>query len=51
MVFRKSEYVDDRTVVVRSNKAAYDINREIIERLASGAILEVFIIVVLYGEG
>jgi hypothetical protein len=33
MVIRKSTYIDDRTLAVRADKAAKDINRKIIERL------------------
>lgn len=33
IVIRKSDYIDDRTAAILSEKAAIDINREIIERL------------------
>ncbi|MEM1547543.1 MAG: DUF371 domain-containing protein [Thermoproteota archaeon] len=42
MVFRKSSYVCDKTVGVRSNKSAIDIDRSIVEKLRNGceAIVE-----------
>ncbi len=33
MVIRKSTYIDDRTLAVRADKAAKDINREIVKKL------------------
>lgn len=33
MVIRKSDYVDGRTLAIRANKAAKDINRELVEKL------------------
>jgi hypothetical protein len=36
MVFRKSSYVCDKTVGIRSNKSAIDIDRRIVERLRNG---------------
>ena len=51
MVFRKSEYIDDRTVAIHSNKASYDIDRALIEKLVKGSILEVFLLVILYDKG
>ncbi len=42
MVFRRSDYVDERTVLVRCDKAARDLDRELIERLRDpGTVLEV----------
>jgi len=40
-VIRKSTYIDDRTVAIRSNKAAIDINRRIIELLKMEKELEI----------
>jgi len=37
MVFRKSSYICDKTVGIRSNKSAIDIDRRIIEKLREGA--------------
>jgi len=33
MVIRKSTYIDDRTLAIRADKAAKDINREIVKKL------------------
>lgn len=33
IVIRKSDYVDDRTLAIRANKAAKDISRELVELL------------------
>jgi hypothetical protein len=33
MVFRKSEYICDRTIMIKCTKASKDINRELIEIL------------------
>jgi hypothetical protein len=41
LVCRTSEYVDDRTVAVRMDGAAGDINRDLVEALADGAELTV----------
>ena len=40
-VVRTSEYVDDRTIAVDADKSARDIDRELVEALASGAALTV----------
>jgi len=40
-VIRKSSYIDDRTVAIRSNKAAIDIDRRIIELLKMEKELEI----------
>jgi len=37
MVFRKSSYICDKTVGIRSNKSAIDIDRRIIEKLREGS--------------
>lgn len=40
-VFRTSDYVDDRTVMIDATAAARDLDRALVERLASGAPLSV----------
>jgi len=40
-VIRKSNYIDDRTVAIKSNKAAIDIDRRIIELLKMEKELEI----------
>ena len=47
IVFRKSQYIDERTVVIRANKAAKDLNRKLINKLKQCENLEVFIIGIL----
>lgn len=39
MVFRTSDYVDDRTVMVGADKAAGDLDRDLVNLLAAGAEL------------
>jgi hypothetical protein len=39
MVVRTSEYVDERTVAIDADKAAADIDRDLVEALAEGATL------------
>jgi len=41
MVFRRSDYVDGRTVLVNCDKGAGDLSRELVERLRGGARLRV----------
>lgn len=41
MVCRTSEYVDERTVAVGMERAASELDRELVERLADGASLSV----------
>lgn len=41
MVFRRSDYVDGRTVLVGCDKGAGDLSRELVERLRRGAPLRV----------
>jgi len=43
IVIRKSEYIDDRTIAVRANKAAADIRRDLINELKKGHRLIVII--------
>ncbi|MGC9209849.1 MAG: DUF371 domain-containing protein [Acidilobus sp.] len=43
MIFRRSSYVEPSTVMIRSNKAAKDIRREVVKALASGEPLDVYI--------
>lgn len=38
-VFRTSTHIDDRTVMIKANKAAKDINRDLIELLSLGNTL------------
>ena len=33
IIIRKSEYIDDSTIMIKSNKAAKDLNRELIDKL------------------
>lgn len=40
-VVRTSDYVDDRTIAVRSETAAGDVDRNLVDALASGAPLDV----------
>ena len=37
LVVRTSEYIDDRTIAIGASKAASDIDRDLIDELASGA--------------
>lgn len=41
IVFRKSTFVCSRTLMIKSNKAAIDLNRDLIEDLANGESMEV----------
>ncbi len=36
MVFRTSDFIDPRTVMIKANKSAWDINRELINELKKG---------------
>jgi hypothetical protein len=48
LVWRTSDFVDDRTVAIRCNKAAKDLNRHLIESLQNpDIILQVALVVVL----
>jgi len=40
-VVRTSDYVDDRTIAVRSDSAAGDVDRDLVDALAAGAPLDV----------
>ena len=44
MVCRKSTFVCSRTLMIKSNKAAIDLNRDLIKDLANGESMEVNII-------
>ena len=46
MIFRKSSYVSDNTVMIKANKAARDISRELISKLRKGNILHVLLIAI-----
>ena len=43
MIVRRSTYKEPATLMVRSNKAARDVDRRLVDLLAAGAQLEVFI--------
>lgn len=43
IIIRRSDYVESSTIMVRSNKAAADLNRGLISQLASGNDLHVYI--------
>ncbi|WP_457751842.1 DUF371 domain-containing protein [Thermococcus sp.] len=47
MVVRKSEYIDARTLAIRANKAARDINRRIVELLKSPETLAEIELIIL----
>lgn len=44
MVFRKSSYVGPETVMVNASKAAVDLRRDLVSRLASGGDLTVILL-------
>ena len=46
MIFRKSSYVSDNTVMSKANKAARDISRQLISKLRKGNILHVLLIAI-----
>ena len=46
MVFRKSSYISDNTVMIKANKAARDISRKLIDKLKKGRILHVLLIAI-----
>ena len=46
MIFRKSSYVSDNTVMIKANKAAQDISRELISKLRKGNILHILLIAI-----
>ena len=46
IVIRKSKYIDDRTIALNANKAARDINREIINELKRGKSLLALLIAI-----
>ena len=43
MVFRRSDYVGPETVMIQANKAARDLDRRLVQALASGSSLRVAI--------
>lgn len=45
MVFRRSDYIGPETVMIKANKAAKDLSRDLISALARGEGLEVTLIV------
>ena len=44
LVIRRSDFVDDRTLAIKSNKAARDLSRALVEALRRGKELEIAII-------
>ena len=50
LVIRKSDYVDDATLMIKANKAAADLSRELVDRLKKGEPLLVYIIGVGFGS-
>lgn len=44
IVFRKSDYKSNRTLGIRCDKGAKDINRKIVDHMKKGAIMEVEIL-------
>ncbi|HDI32057.1 MAG: DUF371 domain-containing protein [Thermoprotei archaeon] len=46
LVVRRSTYIDGRTIAIEADKAAKDINRELIGRLKKGELLEMIIVAV-----
>lgn len=46
MIFRKSEYVNDGTVAIKVNKAAKDLNRNLINRLKKGEQLHLYLVAI-----
>ncbi|MCG2885243.1 MAG: DUF371 domain-containing protein [Vulcanisaeta sp.] len=50
LIIRRSDYVDDATLMIKANKAAADLNRELVDRLKKGEPLLVYIIGVDFGS-
>jgi hypothetical protein len=50
LIIRRSDYVDDATLMIKANKAAADLNRELVDRLKKGEPLLVYIIGVNFGS-
>jgi len=46
MVFRKSSYISNNTVMIKANKAARDISRKLIDKLKKGRILHILLIAI-----
>ncbi len=44
IVFRKSNYIDDATIAVQSNKAAAELNRKLVRDLINGSPLTIVLI-------
>ncbi len=44
LIIRRSNYIDDATLMIRANKAAIDIDRRLIDRLKKESSLTVYII-------
>ena len=46
MVFRRSKYISEDTVMINASKAAVDIRRDLISKLKGGAMLRAILIVI-----
>jgi Uncharacterized protein conserved in archaea len=44
LIIRRSEYVDDATLMIRASKAAAGLSRELVDRLKRGEPLLVYIV-------
>lgn len=49
IIIRKSDYIDDATLAIKSNKAAKDLSRELVRELVDGAQLYVVLIAIRLG--
>ena len=43
MIMRRSSYVEPSTIMIRSNKAARELRRDLVSTLASGSALDVYV--------
>jgi len=50
IVVRKSQYIDERTLAINSNKAAINIDRNIIRQLQKGEMLEITLVLITAQE-
>ena len=46
IVVRKSQHIDERTLAINSNKAAININRNIIKQLQKGEMLKITLVLI-----
>jgi len=44
MIIRKSTYIDDSTLMIRANKAAADLDRNLVDRLKRGEAMDIHIL-------